>query len=79
MDLRSAHMRIDFINGDPLEAHTDMARGNPDNPMDWDDMRQKFMAMVEPVLGVGAENLFNLLRNFGEDGQLEKINALLSR
>ena len=56
-----------------------MARGNPDNPMDWDDMRQKFMAMVEPVLGVGAANLFNLLRNFGEDGQLEKINALLSR
>jgi 2-methylcitrate dehydratase PrpD len=79
MDLRSAHMRIDFINGAPLEAHTDMARGNPDNPMDWDDMRQKFMAMVEPVLGVGAANLFNLLRNFGEDGQLEKINALLSR
>ena len=79
MDLRSAHMRIDFINGAPLEAHTYMARGNPDNPMDWDDMRQKFMAMVEPVLGVGAANLFNLLRNFGEDGQLEKINALLSR
>jgi 2-methylcitrate dehydratase PrpD len=79
MDLRSAHMRIDFTDGDALEAHTDMARGNPDNPMDWDDMRQKFMAMVEPVLGADAESLFDLLRNFGEDGQLEKINGLLSQ
>jgi hypothetical protein len=47
--------------------------------MDWADMRRKFMAMVEPVLGADSETLFDLLRNFGEDGQLEKINALLSR
>ncbi|MBT5111100.1 MAG: MmgE/PrpD family protein [Rhodospirillaceae bacterium] len=79
MDMRSAHMRIDFTDGEPLEAHTDMALGNPSNPMDWADMRRKFMAMVEPVLGAESETLFDLLRNFGEDGQLEKINGLLSR
>jgi 2-methylcitrate dehydratase PrpD len=79
MDMRTAHMRVSFADGETLEAHTDMALGNPGNPMDWDDMRAKFMPMAEPVLGDKAETLFDLLRNFGEDGQLEAINGILRR
>jgi 2-methylcitrate dehydratase PrpD len=77
MDMRSAHLHLRLTDGAELEARTDMALGNPGNPMSWDDMRTKFVALVEPVLGASSLELFDLLRAFGSEKSLERVKTLV--
>ena len=49
-------------------------RGNPGNPMGWDDLRAKFMPLVEPKLGEAtAAELFACLRDFERPGALADL------
>ena len=77
MDVRAARMEVRLADGTELAAETPMALGNPENPMSWDDMRAKFDALVEPVLGreKGAE-LFQALRHF-DTGSLDEYVRLV--
>jgi hypothetical protein len=45
--------------------------------MSWDDMRTKFVALVEPVLGASSLELFDLLRGFGGERSLERVNTMV--
>ncbi|MEX2615542.1 MAG: MmgE/PrpD family protein [Alphaproteobacteria bacterium] len=76
--LTSANMRMTFADGEVLDAETALARGNPDNPMTWDDMRAKFMPLVEPVLGDRAGELYDMLRNFGDGESMDSIAELMA-
>jgi 2-methylcitrate dehydratase PrpD len=78
MDMRAAHLHLKLADGTELEAHTDVALGNPENPMSWDDMQTKFVALVEPVLGARTLELFDLLRTFGSERALEQVNAMVT-
>jgi 2-methylcitrate dehydratase PrpD len=78
IDMRAAHLQVKLTNGMEYAAHTDMALGNPDNPMSWDDMQSKFVALVEPVLGPQTLVLFDLLRDFGNETSLDKVNAMVA-
>jgi 2-methylcitrate dehydratase PrpD len=78
-DVRSARIEIKFVDGSSLNSATDMALGNPGNPMTWADMRVKFDALVAPVLGErdGAQ-LFDLLRHF-DTGAAKEFVRLVGR
>jgi 2-methylcitrate dehydratase PrpD len=72
---------IDVVleDGETLHSEQDLVRGHPDNPMTWDDMEQKFMGLVEPVLGQEAVPLLQALRDVDKPGQLATIVVCIRR
>ena len=64
----AARMQVTLTNGDILSAETKVSLGNPENPMSWDDMRDKFMPLTKGRLGGKAETLFCVLREFDQPG-----------
>lgn len=77
--MTSARIRLTFVDGASLDAETALARGNPGNPMDWDDMRAKFMPLVAPVLDERGDALYGLLRNFGDGDDMGAIRDIVAR
>ena len=76
-DTRSARIEIRFADGGAIESATEMALGNPGNPMSWDDMRVKFDALVEPALGKrDAAALFDVLRRFDTGATAEYVRLV---
>jgi len=76
-DVRSARIEIKFLDGGSLDSETAMALGNPGNPMSWDDMRVKFDALVEPVLGrQDCAALFDVLRRFDTGAAAEYVRLV---
>lgn len=70
----AARMQVELTDGSRLAKTVPMARGNPDNPMRWEDLRSKFMALVEPKLGASAAaELFDCLRRFEEPRALSTV------
>jgi 2-methylcitrate dehydratase PrpD len=51
MALTAATLELVLRDGSTRQAHTPLALGNPGRPMGWDDMRAKFLSLVQPVLG----------------------------
>jgi 2-methylcitrate dehydratase PrpD len=49
---RWARVRITLADGRTLASEPARARGNPENPLADDDLRRKYLAYAEPVLGV---------------------------
>ena len=76
--MTSARIRLSFADGGALDAETALARGNPGNPMSWDDLRTKFMALVTPVLGDHGAALYDLLRNFGDGDAMDEIREIVT-
>lgn len=74
----SASLFITFRDGEGIEATTPLASGNPGNPMTWAHMKQKFIGLVEPVIGRRSRDLFDSCRNFGRGDSLLRISDLLS-
>lgn len=68
MDKRAAALDVHLAGGRRLRAEVPMALGNPDNPMSWQDMEDKFMPLVEPVLAGNARKLLEALRRFEAPG-----------
>jgi 2-methylcitrate dehydratase PrpD len=79
MGFASARLTLDLADGSRLTETVPIARGHPGNPIGWNDMRLKFDALVAPRLGVRAEALFGLVREFGGGGALAEIRAILTR
>ena len=70
----AARMVVEYADGGRAEAAIALARGNPGNPLSWDDLRAKFMPLVEPKLGEGAASeLFACLRDFERPGALANL------
>jgi 2-methylcitrate dehydratase PrpD len=78
LDLTAARISARFGDGGSIDFETPLALGNPGNPMSWDDMREKFVALVEPVLGDKTEPLFAALRDFDGAGRLEDVLELVA-
>ena len=49
---RWARVRITLADGRTLVSEPARARGNPENPLSDDELRRKYRAFAEPVLGV---------------------------
>lgn len=73
-----SHLDVWMEDGEHLHAETKILIGHPDNPMTWDDMQAKFMALVRPVVGAdrGAD-LYALMRGLDAPGALARVSAIL--
>jgi 2-methylcitrate dehydratase PrpD len=73
-----AHLDVWLEDGEHLHADTAIVIGHPDNPMSWDDMHAKFMALVKPVIGAEkGEQLYTIARNLDQPGSMAKLFAIL--
>ncbi len=79
MSFVSAALEIWTDRDAPLTAFVPNAKGHPGNPMSWDDMRQKFEALVAPHLNNRTGELFDLARGFGGGSSLPAIRAIVQR
>ena len=71
------HLRI-AVARVGVRAEVPLALGNPGNPMDWQDMELKFMALAEPVMGAEARDLLDTLREVESAGALQRALGLLA-
>jgi 2-methylcitrate dehydratase PrpD len=70
----AARMHIAFTDGSHADAAVALARGNPGNPMSWDDLRGKFMPLATPAVGAApAAQLFDCVREFERPGSLATL------
>lgn len=72
-----AIMDITLEGGEKLSATVERSRGNPENPMSWDDLKIKFDGLVAPVLGSESETLYETLRDFDAPGGLARTLKLV--
>jgi 2-methylcitrate dehydratase PrpD len=72
-----AVMDIALEDGAALNAIVEISRGNPENPLSWDDLKAKFDGLAGPVLGKNAAPLFETLRAFEQPGALTRTLALV--
>jgi 2-methylcitrate dehydratase PrpD len=79
MSFASARLTVEFADGRRETVHVPVAKGHPQNPMNWDDMHAKFGALVSPRLGSRTDALFALVREFGSGRVLDEIRAILAR
>jgi 2-methylcitrate dehydratase PrpD len=69
----AAHISLTSENGDQRDAEVEFALGNPENPMQWSDMRAKFIALTESRLDSLAEPLFAYLRTNERTSHLAEL------
>src|SRR5207248_2468952 len=65
MGFASARLTVEFADSRRETVHVPVAKGHPQNPMNWDDMHAKFDALVSRRLGSRSDALFELVRDFG--------------
>jgi 2-methylcitrate dehydratase PrpD len=69
----AARMSVTSQNGRKHDAEVTFALGNPENPMQWPDMKAKFIALTEPHLDSSAEELFAHLRTIEHTSDLAAL------
>jgi len=79
MGFASARLTVEFADSRRETVHVPVAKGHPQNPMNWDDMHAKFDALVSRRLGSRSDALFELVRDFGRGDVLAEIRAMLAR
>ena len=79
MGFASARLTVEFADSRRETVHVPVAKGHPQNPMNWDDMHAKFDALVSPRLGSRSDALFELVRDFGRGNVFREIRAILAR
>ena len=70
-------VEVTLQDGRILRGETALSLGHPGNPMDWNDLGEKFMTLAEPVHGTRAQPLLTALRDFDLPGALPEIARLL--
>ncbi|MCK9920257.1 MmgE/PrpD family protein [Microbacteriaceae bacterium K1510] len=73
MEKTAASIVVTLADGSTIAADTPLALGNPGNPMQWEDLRSKFLGLVEPMLSQGADLVFDNLHHFGRGGDVETV------
>ena len=68
---------INYTNGQDAQAEIKSALGNPENPMSFEGMREKFLGLTVPVIDGNANALFDELSVFGS-GDMNTIRSLVS-
>lgn len=67
---RWARARITLADGRTLVSEPTRVRGNPDNPLADDEMRRKYLAYAEPVLGAArAARIERAVHGLADDGK----------
>jgi len=72
----AAMLDVVTVDGRRLHANIPASRGNPDNPMSWNDLEDKFLSLTEPLLAARARPMFEALRAFGSEAQGVDLTTL---
>lgn len=78
---RWARVRISFADGRTLVSEPARARGNPENPLSDSELRDKYCALAEPVLGPQrTARIASLVDSLADDSRVltELMNEVLS-
>jgi 2-methylcitrate dehydratase PrpD len=75
----SASMTVRLRDGRTLAHTIDTALGHPGNPLGWEGMREKFVALATPVLGSDALPLFDTVRGFGDGAEWPDLVAIIRK
>ncbi len=71
-------MDIALDDGAAPRAEIERSRGNPEHPLSWDDLTDKFDGLVQPVLRADADSLHDALRAIDEPAGLARILTLMA-
>lgn len=77
LSFAAARLEIKTTSGSDFTANIASSLGNPENPMSWDDLREKFLVLATPVTGSASSELFDALRSFDQPGQFARVRGLL--
>lgn len=77
IDRYGAIMDITLRDKSVLNAVIKRSRGNPENPLSWEDLKEKFEGLVTPILTTDTIPLYDTLRNFEEPGSLARAMQLM--
>lgn len=72
----AAWLQVTTADGGTQRADVPLALGNPGRPMPWDDLRAKFLGLVEPSLGADGVVLFEHARRFETGENLATVLRL---
>ncbi|MFH1088182.1 MAG: MmgE/PrpD family protein [Chloroflexota bacterium] len=75
-DDREAVVTIRMKSGKQYQEKTDCVKGNPGNPLSWDDLEGKFRGLTASLLP--AANIDRVVKMVKELEELDDINALVS-
>jgi 2-methylcitrate dehydratase PrpD len=75
----SASVEVQTEDGRTLSLRVDPALGHPGNPIGWEALRRKYLALAAPVLGRAAESLFEAARALGHGATWPDIAAALDQ
>ncbi|NKB60177.1 MAG: MmgE/PrpD family protein [Alphaproteobacteria bacterium] len=78
IDRYGAIMDITLSDDSAVNTAVERSRGNPENPLSWDDLSEKFDGLVAPILGANTEPLYETLRRFEQPGSLARTLELTS-
>jgi 2-methylcitrate dehydratase PrpD len=74
----SSILDIALDDGTTLHAEVPISRGNPDNPMSWEDTHAKYAALVEPKIGGRTAPLYDAMTNLEQPGNLARVLELVA-
>ena len=57
-------IEVDLKDGTTLRGETDLSRGHPGNPLSGEDLKRKFLGLVEPLRGPAAKELLSVIQRF---------------
>ncbi|MFQ5765275.1 MAG: MmgE/PrpD family protein, partial [Rhodospirillales bacterium] len=73
---RAARIAIETTDGRTLEHYSPTRKGDPDNPLTDDELKEKFLELTVPILGdAGAAALLDALWRLDEAGDLAGLPA----
>lgn len=73
-----AKLELTMADGSSASADVPVSLGNPENPMAWSDLKDKFASLVKPVLGDRTDALFATLRDFDRPGRFREAGEIVA-
>ena len=73
----AAALEIETMDGATKSIGIKAAKGDPANPVGWNDMWSKFEGLVAPVLGRGTRALFEAVRDFGQGATVADLTSIV--
>ena len=73
-----SHISISTVDGKKYEQNVDYPKGEPENPVSWDDTLNKFLGLSEPLLGQEkSEAIYEFVYNLESKQSMNEISAHL--
>ncbi|WP_025140635.1 MmgE/PrpD family protein [Achromobacter sp. DH1f] len=77
---REAHLTVTTEDGSVYHGDISARKGDPENPLSWNELEHKFLSLTEPLYGaVVSRKLAQLASQVDEEGAVREVLQLLKR